>query len=359
MRPKLTRRRTGSWVLAPCVLSVALGCRAPEPAIRDPILPFDALFSVARTTPLLGGSLGAAADILVTPHAFIIVDMEKGDLKVFRRSNGALARVIGRPGDGVGEFRTPAAITSIDESRFAVLDGGRSVVSVWDTVGRLVSETHIAGTWVGLTSVADSGRIVVSGVVPRRDGSDRSKRELVHEFDLEGNETASYRDFVPASNEWEATFGGVFVASLGRVVISGAYSSNAVSIHDRLTGRERTVRVAQGWYRPLVWPTRGDPAYRGSGVQRVTAWARKQILMSALVPVGPQSFLARFDAVAPSGEKLYFYALADTAGRTAVVTHATRVRLHRMVGDTIYGLRKTSDGATEVWAGTLSRRFGQ
>lgn len=329
------------------VAVTSLGCA--KPVVPPATVAFDSLFTNTFEHALVqtpSDSLAGPAGLLARRLTIVVADAKRGEVKEYDRGTGALIRIIGGPGDGAGDFRSPIGIAPMDSERFVVLDSKRRVLSVRDSSGKLVRETHVAGYWNGIdvVDVIDGQRIVLAGRTDQG-GPESARRTQLHEFDVAGNLANSYRAVLETSRLWEATFSTVFLTHMGNSVISGSYNSNSIEIFDRASGKEHKFAVAAGWYQPLDWPSNSTSS-GSNGANAVDAWARKQRLMSAVFALSPPRFLVRFDAYSPSGEKVYYYAIADTSGRTLGVTPATPAKIMATKGDTAFWIIHSHGAAT-------------
>lgn len=317
------------------------------------LVPFDSVFTRVSQGQVITPAqepIAFPVDLLVRKNELILVDVQQANLKVFDRRSLRLLRVIGRPGDGPGEFRRPIGIASTHGGRFVVLDQARLIVSVRDSLGNLIRETPVPGLWAGIATVEGENRMILSGRFTGVDANEQSRRSVLHEFADDGRLVTSYREAVTPRHPWEASFKAVFLALMEQTVISGSYNANTVQAHERATGRERHFTVAPGWYRPLEWPE----DQRG-GIERVNAWVKKQTLMTGLFPLQASKYLARFQAYDRDGEKIQYYALADGAGTTLAVGGPTHIDVLRTVRDTAFGVLLANDGSVTLWVGVLKQ----
>jgi hypothetical protein len=284
----------------------------------------------------------------------ILSDAKAGDVKVYSLRSGSFRRVVGAPGDGPGEFRYPVAISTAGPDQFAVLDQKRRTVSFHDTTGRLVRAAALReGSFNGLLILPAQARIIVSGNVAL--GDTPAKGMDIHEYDYSGRRLGSYSATAVVSSEWAKRFDAKFVALTPTLLVEGSLNSNVLRLIDRVTRSERRVQVGDGWYRPLVWPS--DKALRPGYSQQTAveignAWMRQQRMMNGIAALGGDRLLVRFQAFSPTGDRFYYYALADTAGRTFWTSRPTRDLVLDAHADTIYSFSKRG-GAYHLRVGLL------
>jgi hypothetical protein len=329
------RAYTRFALLATVILTA---CDKPSPQATVAVVPFEGIHVGVSTV-----ALDAGADSLVQPNGALlsgdqitVVDQGRPAVRVFRRGDGTLLRTIGTPGDGQGHVRRPSAIVAIDSGQFVVLDQGRRVLSFRDSAGGVLREHRVILAGETTPAVADAR------------GLD------LHEVNHLGKRVTSYAETTKPESQWHARFKSLYGTSVGATVITGTLSSNRLRFYDRETGRTRWISVADGWYGPIDWPS--DRELRSaktpeSAAQQITAWGRKQRLMNGVFPLDGGRVLTRFLAFSETGERQYHYAIADTTGRTHLVTKATRAFVVGTAGDTLYWLARRQSGGMELGTG--------
>jgi hypothetical protein len=338
-------------------LLAAAACRGRTAGEPIAVVPFDSMISAA-TTVALGSSpddsLVRPSSALISKTEIVVVDPGRPDVRVFRRLDGSLARTIAAAGDEPGAVRRPSSVAALDSGRFVILDHGRHVLSFRDSLGAVVRETPmVPGFLNSMLSLPGEQRLVFAGDVLRPKGD--AKGRDIHEISYDGQVVASYAKTARISSEWERRFKTLFATRVGSTIATGSVSSNRIRFVDRQTGKARSIEVASGWYQPLDWPA--DRELTGGTAQsvaeRVTAWGRKQRIMNGIFPLGGDRLLARFMAFDPTGERVYYYAVADTAGKTYAVTEATRSYVVATAGDTLYWLARRPGATSELGVAVL------
>lgn len=290
---------------------------------------------------------------LVRDTDVVVLDARAADAKVISRRDGALLRVLGRAGDGVGDFRVPLAIASLDSGRYVILDQGRRVLSVRDARDSMSAETHdLRGFYNGLVAFPERRRVVLSGTP----FSSSAKGNDLHEFDYDGRRLASYASTPKAHSEWARRVNGVFAAAIGSDLVIGAMYSNELRIYDEPTGRIRTIAVAPNWFRPLEFPPDAALQRTEGGqpvAQRVATWLHTQRIMNGVFPLTRGRLLVRFMAFTSARDQAYYYAVADTTGRTYAVSRAIRANVIATRGDTVFWIRRLSEGRAQLGSGVL------
>lgn len=333
-----TLRRTMACLVVGLLLCGTGSCTRRALTPPPSAVPFDSIFAT-KTSVMLASSI---ADSLINPTSaavvgddVIVVDIGAADLKVFSRSTGRLLRIIGSPGDVVGAFRQPIGISLLDDSTYAVLDHRRRIVSIRSTTSSNVRELAIDGAWNGIAPSPRPRHFVLAGTP----GSYANNPSLsLHEFDLEGRQTAACGARTKARSEVEASFSTPFLGRFGNDIMMGTYSSNRVQICHLETAREHHVDVAPGWYRPIVWPAhlRGP----GTGIELVSTWARHQRLMIGVFSLRAGQFTAQFQVPDNDGVHRYAYVVADTLGRTLAISEPTDRQVLESHADTVYWIAR-------------------
>jgi hypothetical protein len=326
--------RRAEWtacLIMPFLLAAA--CQRPLPPSAR--VSFEEMTAGARVLPA-ASDLRSPVSALATDDALIVVDQDGPNLKVFDRAEGSLRGVVGGPGDGPGEFRRPLAIVPLDSGRYAIFDQGKRVLSIRDARGVAIGETApLKGFFNGVVALPRERRVLLSGTL----FGPASEESELHEFDYSGRRLASYAERERAASGWEAKFGAVFAAQIGRSTVIGTLSSNRLRVYDRRTHTARWMDVAPDWYHPLAWPS-DRLLVRGASSQSVSRvlanWMRTQRLMNAVFPLSGGRLLVRFVTIISPHDHVYYYALADTMGRTTAVSRATRARMLATRGDTMY-----------------------
>ncbi len=291
--------------------------------------PFDSIFHLTKEIQLRAGRenpLGNSEDLVVLGGRIFVVDFTGPDIKVFDRAAGRLITTIGRAGNGPGEFRVPESATAVDARSFAVLDRARRIVSIWDTTGTLEREWPVLGTATAIDLVPGADRLIVAGKLSPTRVKSYEGLPGIHEFDLDGNELASYRNFPPMPHPWQVIFSALFATAVGPYVVSGTMNSNELHLYNRGTGEERWVTIAGPWYTPLDWP---DPDYVPAGMNRVQwvgKWAKMQKLAVKLVTLDPGHYVTRFQTY-DDDNLVFYYVVADIAGRELATSDSSPIKL--------------------------------
>lgn len=344
-------------------LSACSSENSPQGTWRESsdLLPFASLLraeSHIRLYPSYDDPIGTAGDLIVIDSQFIVFDVMQANLKVFDYA-GKLIRTIGRSGDGPGEFRRPMSGTVLANERFAVLDETRRVVSIRDSTGRTISEWYVGGSKLySVGSIEGNQGIVLTGRLNTAASSpDGSVRELgVHEYDFAGSLVASYRPVPESKHPWEESFSGAILASLGNIVVSGAYNSNRIHNYERSSGREWWTDIGGSWYKPLEWPD-DNKLSKVSKVVQVTSWAKQQTLLTRLYPIDQAHYLAQFQAYDSDDNRVFHYLLADVSGKTLAITKATSLKILHVIAGVPYGIELGEDGAVTIVVLALNRTF--
>jgi hypothetical protein len=348
---RLSTRRPIIAVCSWAVLTGILGCvsssgRASErPATSLPTAErFDEVLRPVLTTPLGGNadSMGMIVGGVVQDSRIVLLDLGRGELRLYRRSTGRLISVAGHAGDGFGDLREPFAAASLDSGRFVVYDNRRSLMSFRDSVGTATAEVRLPHGYIGGFAVWPSEkRAVLTGTI-----SDRGpalKGRDIHEFDFTGKHVGSFGRPAPTHSDWENRFAAEFSTLLGSTLVTGTMSSNRLRFRDRDGQSERWIEVAPGWQR-LDWPSDRllGSINRSTASTRIRKWSSAHRLMNGAFPLGADRLLVRF-ATYTDGRGIYVYAIVDTTGNTLQMTRATRANVFATKGDTVFWIGQAAD----------------
>jgi hypothetical protein len=158
-------RRLAFTLLALAACSEPASSLGPPPSIPIAAASFHDHFElVATLTPeqseanpivyLSGG--------LITPQHVGIVDVSQGNAKLFSR-DGALQTVLGRQGEGPGEFESPRYLLEDDAGRIIVGDAATPRITTFDLAGETVPEIVRAPiAWLGGLHLMSDGSFVMS-----------------------------------------------------------------------------------------------------------------------------------------------------------------------------------------------------
>ena len=331
-----------------CALLIA-ACNTRSSTPARPTIGFRDLFDSVRTTTLSPppvASVRQGVDLLVDGDRVIVVDAAASNLKVFSRSTGAFRYVIGAPGDLAGDFRQPVSIAPVESGGFVVLDGLRKILSFRAPTGSDASDVSIPGVWVELTTDPLDSSLIISG----RDALLRNRPDAnnqLHEFNFRGHLVRSFFPAEKLASRWATTFNYAFVGMEGQYILAGTFNSNIVHVFDRRGTPISSFPVAPGWFKSLDWPPDGPPPPGETGANEGAKWLKSHTIMAGIVPIANGRFLTRFESYSVAGEKLYNYALATVQGVTVAVTQASRARITRSAGDTVYWLEPGPNGRYE------------
>lgn len=166
----------------------------------------------------LGASLGRPGGIAYDAGSgrLYVVDSAVHCVAVFGR-DGKLETIIGRPGSGRGEFRTPTRLWRDRQGRLYVSDEGNARVQVFDAAGKFVLAVHPQGDGsqdaARLTGVASDsrGRIYVANGL----------FHAVQVFDAAGNYLLSIGGRGGARGEFQRPY-GLFVGDDDALYVADA-----------------------------------------------------------------------------------------------------------------------------------------
>jgi hypothetical protein len=161
----------------PIVLALGLGWPGQAGLGGQGALP---RFSVVEIKPEIQADNGA---VLARPAALVcdsarlyILDMDGADIKVYAKS-GEFERLIGRKGQGPGEFHLPSGLDILG-GKLYVADSANRRVQVLDTKGEYLSGFRVPFRPYGVLALAPD-RIVVMSLPTGRDG----REKVLHGYD--------------------------------------------------------------------------------------------------------------------------------------------------------------------------------
>jgi hypothetical protein len=335
-------------------LVIQTACSTDHSTRAPSAVSFNGMFDQTHVVPLaspLGHSLGPTSDALVTDSEIALLDGPSSDLKVFSRRDGSLARIVGRAGSDSGDFRNPAAIAPFDSGRYVVYDQRRRVISLRDSLGQLISESpSLRGSFTGLIALPEQHRVVLTGHTFNQNGDTRDVD--LHEYDFNGKRLASYAATAKSTSEVEANFGTLVATRIGSDIVTGSLSSNRLRLYDRATKHEKWVAIAPDWYRPLEFPAH-VAAVQKSPANSAMSWMHTQPFLNGVFALGGGRLLVRFQAFTSLQDKAFYYAVADTSGRTLAISQATRARVVATRADTVFWIKDFGTRGASLTSGVV------
>ncbi|GBD33061.1 hypothetical protein HRbin33_02040 [bacterium HR33] len=334
-------------MVAALLLATGCGLERRETGQTASPIPLESLLVELADVPLQpdeSDPIGYAIDLAVSSRGAFIVDRQQANIKYFSR-DGKLIRTLGRAGNGPGEFRRPYGAALLSNERLAVLDRGRGVISVWDSGGTWLEEWRVEGDAWDLDAAEGGNAIAVSGFLNVGDsvsGTLRRVRLRVHQ--PTGEIRNSFGTVPEPKHRYERIFGGMDLATVGAVLVSGQQFTNLITYTDARTGREWTHPIGGTWYKPIEFPPDDGRPFDQAGLQRLNEWSRQQLLMMRLIGFGDELYLARFDTYDQERVRVRFYVLADLQGRTRAIMGPSYVDFLAVRRDTLFGVTTDDDG---------------
>jgi hypothetical protein len=274
-----TRGNSIWWGLAAFPLAAALSCskppadsgesrqavsRAEVPAFLSAFQLIDSIeFEQRPELPIVRVS-GLA---LSQDRRFALADASESNIKLFD-ARGQLLTVLGRSGEGPGEFRQPRFPRFDADGRLFVGDTQLNRITVFDAQGKLFTTIPLVGIspLMGLELGARGGFYLTA------DGREAS---LVHVVDSFGNSTAGYLSLdqarprqEPRSPIWRALTQRWLTQAGGRLYVASTLSDSVWDI-DPATGKGLSAHLeVPGYLQPHL------PAAPPRGVTELMAWQR-------------------------------------------------------------------------------------
>lgn len=355
MRIGVLGSNPGSSV-AVCCFKVLLGAAAcsdaAERSTDDRLpheLPFDSLFRLEREFVLADDApvpMGMPVSMSVWNENLVLVDQMLAEVRVIE-PGGRLRHIIGRPGDGPGEFRAPYAAKAHPDGDLVVFDPIARRVSIFNPAGAFSDSWSFPDFFFNSFAIADDGKLLFGG--RRLDESTVSQDQwaTIHVFTKSGEHLRSV-GARPAigTRPYERNMNQVWLTALGSLAFSVLIASNEAIVHDLDSGHEWRARAGESFYRPIEWlsamPNQGD-------FQALRRWHDEQMLALWPVPIDSQFILSRFTARdESSGERIVYYDLLDRSGRSRATIRTTVENIIQFVdGDRAYAYRM-DDASGEV-----------
>ncbi|MGE0440136.1 MAG: hypothetical protein AB7L66_07650 [Gemmatimonadales bacterium] len=312
-------------------------------------VPFDRAF-VLIDTMRLGDSataVGNPADLLPVPEGLMIADAGLANLAVFDRQSGERVRVVGRPGDGPGEFRGPTALAPGMRGSVVVMDLRRKLLSRRTAAGDLDTELHLNGRPTAMTTLPD-GRLILFGRL-RTSAADSVPFDapvpIIHEIDSAGVIVGSHHVVPWPTDSWRATYANYFGTAVGSVIVAGSFHSAELHFEDLASGRSWSTLLRAPWFHEPEWPTDSRALSGESAAEERREWLARQTLVHRVTNIGKGRVVAEVDFKEVDSSAEYGYIVVDTTGRVLQSTERTPVRLLRLEADTLLGLRLNDDGS--------------
>lgn len=165
-------------------------------------------------------------DLAVAAGRLLIADRGSNNLRILDLEGGLIS-VVGREGEGPGEFRDVRNVAvSLDETRIALSDARNRRVTVYDSSGELIGDFIPDGPGVGAVAFDSHGRLHVDALGP----------------------------LGPSGPSGSPTI-GVYLPTGERVGGYGNYEPEPHPIADRLNNLVRFAMLPEGGW--LVWSYRG------------------------------------------------------------------------------------------------------
>jgi hypothetical protein len=213
--------------------------------------------------------------------------------------------VLGRIGDGPGEFRLPVAAAELPSGQLAVLDAAHSRVSVFSWPGIRDTAWALDGiSAYGMASIGDS--LVVTYTRVRSDTGAQRDSTRNHVFTGRGVYVRSFWVSPTPPYPYSEAFAGTVMTGTASTVVSGVIGSNQIVWFDFRSGAEGTTRVGVGRYAPPAWP-RHPPR----DIAEASQWARTQTWLARIVAVDSTRAVAAFGGFDADGAQRLWYALFD------------------------------------------------
>jgi hypothetical protein len=261
-----------AWLGAGCGLSEGSREQVPSGPIYAPAVAFSDVYELTGTvTPehSEGAPIITVSGALLTDDRVVIVDVSQANAKVFDRRSGRLLQMVGRKGEGPGEFQRPRYAALDGQGRLHVADVAQARISVWNQDGSLDREFGVPVSSIGSLSLLRDGSYILSTLVPVNGDS-----VLVHVDSLGAQLSSSLPigSFLPSEADpslpWRSLRG--FSATLqADSVFTVATIADSLWVLDLVSGAISARQiVAPGYEAPI------NPEERPRGPEDLMAWGR-------------------------------------------------------------------------------------
>lgn len=290
--------------VAPVVLGSVLAAGLPDyteaqrgPEAKERIQSGALLMSFGVEADDPREQLGAVTDAAFGPEGIVfLLDAPLGRVLVIG-TDGRFVTSLGRPGDGPGEFRNPAAVAWLpDQGQLAVLDQAQGRVSLltWRD-GRLKFTTSFPVTPFAVDMCVVRNEIFVYAPSP-------SEEEVIQVFDLGGLRKRAF------GSAFGAEGGSIMLMAKRGAALACLPGARSVALASQLDGEVRSWSEggASLWRvrLPDLRPAKIRVSESGYGFDPSTP--QPWDLVDALVPVGTDRFVvqvARAKRPPPAGEE--------------------------------------------------------
>jgi hypothetical protein len=313
------------------------------------VIPFERAFSLERRFELAddpADPIAQPASVALWLDRLIVVDQMQGNVKVFDQDGGR-SQVIGRPGDGPGEFRTPMAAAPLNDGRLAIYDQRHHRVEFFGRDG-----SHINGWKVralgerGFASMNGGDRFLITAreFMDRAESGAAPRQGAIHVMDLNGRHLQSFGNVQLDDDPHARTFSGISAASVDSFVVYGDRTSNKVHIFNTRTSTEISREVGTSIYEPPAWPEKKLP-----DLAAVTEWSNRQMWLTRIVPLSSTLFavaFTRYDRRTDSRD--FRYTVMTTEGTVLFSTSPTNRTLRFADAERIYATETDENGSVFV-----------
>jgi hypothetical protein len=323
---------------------VSTGCRPDraEPPAGDPV-EFAELFLPAGSMTLRPPEsevIGNIYDAAPWGEWIAIADATSHTIKVFDRA-GHLVHVLGAPGDGPGEFRTPRALVEVRDGMLAALDSRRRI-SLFDSAGRYVRSFNVGSAGRGLASLPDGSALLVGGPASLTEDGPGAAALM---YDLNGELLSTIGGLPATMHNREPNFLEAFPVADGENIVIALATTNRIQVHRVGAASDTSFPVGSSVYRPPAWPERKE-AFDPASVVR---WTYQQQWTERLLRLDDGEFMAafsRYDTLT-SRPVARYVVFTPTGSEIAVSTVLNRL-FDFSRGDTLFDARLSDDGVATV-----------
>lgn len=291
-----------------------------------------------------GDPVGRVADLLVVDGRVILVDGLQANIKLFSL-DGAFVEAWGRPGDGPGEFRFPAAAEMLGDT-LLFLDPAKSRVSLFDAAGAYISEWAIPGTFIaGLSSrtTPEPTKIALASKTSSPQPLEARAFNEILTLGEEGNTEIAFGRLAPPRSAVQSAFQTVFLAASDEFIVYGSMDSDRLRVYTWEGAFIAQVDAGGPTYEAIDWP------HAPSGDVELWEWLSGNELLTKIIWVGDQRFLARFETVGEDNG--YRYSLASVEAvdsRWLGSTGKVGIAIESWDGNSLWGYRWSQDGAIDL-----------
>lgn len=289
--------------------------------------------------------IGRAAGAVVVGDRLLLADVLVGEVRAYSR-RGELLRVIGRPGDGPGEFRAPSLVFSMPTGNFGVYDMQHDAISVFDSTDTFVRRMNLRVRQIGNAPVVlhGAGLVVPASTEREHEAKPGTRVPRLHLVSDSGVVLRSVGSLPAPRNAEESLMSRTLLARVGRHLVFMQSTDPTVHVTTADGDAPLQASAATQFYRPIAWP---EEEIAGADWMRAfQEWHNRQMHATALIPLDEHHFLVAFsDPGGTRGIPMQHLVMMDVKGARHFVTEPSRQMYRPLGGDVVGSVRQDEGGS--------------